>query len=69
MAGPTNQEILDELKTALLAAAKNQSYSVAGRTYTRQNIAELRTAITEYEGRIARETRGGISVRGITPTD
>lgn len=63
-----NQESLENFRKALNAVSKNQNYSVAGRTYSRANLREIRETIDWLEKKIDRQKRGGIRVRGITPT-
>lgn len=56
---PTDQEILDGLRTAFhaIVLGEAQSYSVNGRTYTSHNISTLETAISAYERRVSSGTR------------
>jgi hypothetical protein len=59
MAVPTDQQILDALRTAYFEIATNgaASYSVNGRTFTSLDIDKLADAITRYETKIARGSR------------
>lgn len=59
MAVPTDQAILDALKTALheLATRGAASYTVNGRQFTSLNIKELESAIAIYERRVNRASR------------
>lgn len=50
------------------ACASGQSYSIAGRALTRANAAEIRNNITYWDNMVKRLTRGGIRVRGATPS-
>ena len=47
--------------------AAGQSYSIAGRSLTRANLAEIGERIDRWDGQVKRLTRGGIQVRGLTP--
>jgi hypothetical protein len=54
MAAPTDQQILDAFKTALLALATAQSYTMpGGRSLTRASIPDINKTIALYEQRIA----------------
>jgi hypothetical protein len=59
MAVPSDQELLDAYKTALLIVASGQSYTINGRTLTRQNLKEIRDTITWLEERIGDEDGSG----------
>ena len=50
------------------ACAAGQAYSIAGRALTRANAAEIRNNITYWDSMVKRLTRGGIRVRGATPS-
>jgi len=56
---PTDQEILDGLRTAFhaIVVGQAQSYSVNGRTFTAHNVSTLETAISAYERRVSSGTR------------
>ncbi len=51
------------------AVAKSQAYSIAGRTLTRTNAAEIREQIDYWDKKVKNLSRGGIGVRGVTPFD
>jgi hypothetical protein len=59
MPAPTNQQILDALRTAYFEIASGgvQSYTVNGRTYTSIDLDKLQKAISHYENLVARATR------------
>lgn len=59
---------LTEWLNADIAVASGQSYSIAGRVLTRANAAEIRENITFWDNHVKRLTRGGIRVRGATPS-
>ncbi len=52
---------------ASLAVANGQSYSIAGRSLTRANAAEIREQINFWNEMVKTLTRGGLSVKGVTP--
>lgn len=52
MAAPTNQELLDAFKSALLAVSTGQSYMINERQLTRANLKEIRETIAWLEKRI-----------------
>ena len=67
---------LDQAETQLaawlaasLAIATNQSYSIAGRSYTRADAQYVESMVTLWDRRVNSWSRGGIRVRGATPTD
>jgi hypothetical protein len=53
MAAPTDQQILDAFKSALIAVASGQSYTINGRSMTRANLPEIRAVIAEYSTKLA----------------
>lgn len=55
-------------EAASIACASGQAYSIAGRALTRANAAEIRNQITFWNSMVNRLTRGGIRVRGATPS-
>ncbi len=70
MAGIT----LAQAETALanwLAAdasvAKNQSYTISGRTLTRADAKTIRENIEYWDRAVKRLSRGGLRVRGVIP--
>mgnify|MGYP001617755967 CR=1 FL=1 len=50
------------------ACASGQAYSIAGRALTRANAAEIRNNITYWDSMVKRLTRGGVRIRGATPS-
>lgn len=70
MAGITLAQAETNL-TAWLAAseavAKNQSYAIAGRTYTRADADKIMKQIDFWDTKVKSLDRGGISIRGATP--
>lgn len=48
--------------------AEGQAYTIGNRSLTRANLAEIRDQIDYWERRVKRLTRGGILVRGVTPS-
>ena len=70
MAGITLDQAEAQLASWLAAStavASNQSYSIAGRSYTRADAQYLESMITFWDRRVNKLTRGGIPVRGVTP--
>ncbi len=70
MAGITADQAqtqLDAWLAASTAVVSGQSYSIAGRTLTRVNASEIREQISYWNKMVTQLSRGGISVRGITP--
>lgn len=61
--------LLAEYEAAISKVLKGQAYSIAGRSVTRANLAELEDGRDKYKREVARETNGGIQVSGITPMD
>ena len=53
MAVPTYSELLDTYLTALTALATSQSYTINGRTFTRQNLKEMRDMVDWLTMKIA----------------
>lgn len=58
----TDAQLIVEYRAALAAVATNQSYSMAGRTYTRANLKEIRDTIDWLERKISstNDTTGGL---------
>ena len=72
MAGITLAQAETQLSNWLTASEKvagGQSYSIAGRAMTRANAEEIRKQIIFWDRQVKRLSRGGISVRAITPVD
>lgn len=71
MAGVTlaqaEQHLTDWL-SADSAVATGQSYTIGGRTLTRANAREIRDNITYWNQMVLKLSRGGIKIRGATPT-
>ena len=53
---------------ASTAVAAGQSYSIAGRSLNRANASEIRQNIEFWDRQCKRLSRGGIRVRGATPS-
>lgn len=54
MPSPTDQQILDAFRGALLALATAQAYEMPnGRSVTRADLAEIHSTIAIYEQRVA----------------
>lgn len=70
MAVPTDQEILNALRTAYFEIATNgaASYAVNGRTFTALDMDKLQNAIQLYESKIARGTRRMMAPISFNPT-
>lgn len=47
--------------------ASGQAYSLAGRSWTRADLAEIGKRIDKWDKKVKRMTRGGIRVFGGTP--
>jgi len=72
MAGITLAQAQTQLSNWIAAStnvAAGQSYSIAGRSMTRVDTAEIQKQIIYWDRQVKRLTRGGISVRSITPVD
>lgn len=71
MAGITLAQAEAKLATWMAAddaVAQGQSYSIAGRSLTRADAGIIDTKIKFWDEKVQKLTRGGISVRGMTPT-
>lgn len=71
MAGITLAQAETQLASWLAAdtaVATGQSYSIGGRSLTRANAKEIRDNIVFWDKQVKRLTRGGIRIRGGTPT-
>lgn len=71
MAGITQAEAESQLTVWLAAStavASGQSYSIAGRSLNRANAREIRENIEFWDRQVKRITRGGISMKGATPS-
>ena len=53
---------------ASLKVASDQAYSIGGRSLTRANAAWIEKQITYWNGMVQSLDRGGIKVRGGTPS-
>jgi hypothetical protein len=62
MSSPTDQQILDALRTAYfnLAVSGAKSYTILGRTYTRFDIDQIQKGIAWLEARVDAATQPGI---------
>lgn len=52
---------------ASTAVASGQAYSIAGRSLTRANAAEIRENIKFWDGKAKELSRSGRQIKGITP--
>lgn len=71
MAGITLAQAEAQLATwiaADTAVASGQAYSIAGRSLNRANAREIRENIEFWDRQCKRLTRGGIRMRGATPS-
>lgn len=71
MAGITLSQAESQLTTWLAAdtaVASGQAYSIAGRSLSRANAKEIRENIEFWDRQVKRLSRGGIRVRGATPS-
>ena len=71
MAGITLTQATAKLTTWMSAddaVANGQGYSIDGRTLTRANAKEIRDNITYWDKQVKRLSRGGIHVKGATPS-
>lgn len=71
MAGITLSDAESQLTVwiaASSAVASGQSYSIAGRSLNRANAREIRENIEFWDRQCKRLSRGGIRVRGATPS-
>jgi len=55
-------------QTALDAIATGQSYTIGDRSLTRANLKDAKDMVTFWDNKVQSLTRGGIRIRGITPT-
>jgi hypothetical protein len=70
MAGITKAQAEAQLALWLAAdtaVATGQSYSVAGRSLTRADAADITEKIIFWERQVQRLSRGGIAIKGGTP--
>jgi hypothetical protein len=70
MAGLTKAQAETQLALWLAAdtaVATGQSYSIAGRSLTRANAAEIRENIKFWNAQVKSLDRGGLAVKGGTP--
>ncbi len=56
---------LADVRTAITAALKNQSTTILGRTFTKANLADLRTMEADLLSRIARLSSGSRRVQRV----
>jgi hypothetical protein len=49
------------------AVASNQSYDIAGRSYTRADAETISKNIDKWNRIVQRLSRGGLSYKGVTP--
>ena len=70
MAGITTVQAEEQLAVwlaASIAVASGQAYSIAGRSLTRANAAEIRNQIEYWDSKVQTLSRGGRAIKGITP--
>ena len=70
MAGLTSAQAEVQLAAYLAAEAavlSGQSYAINGRTVTRANLAEIQQGIQLWDYRAKALSRGGMTVKGVTP--
>lgn len=70
-AGITLAQAESQLATWLAAdsaVASGQGYSIAGRSLNRANASEIRENIEYWDRQVKRISRGGISMKGATPS-
>ncbi len=60
---------LTTFMTALDAIASGQSYSIAGRSLSRANLADVQAQVEFWDTKVKRLSKagGGIPVKGVTP--
>lgn len=71
MAGITLSQAESQLATWLaadIAVASGQSYAIAGRSLNRANAREIRENIEYWDRQCKRLSRGGLNMRGATPS-
>ena len=71
MAGITTaqaQAHLDAAMAAELEALSSQAYSIAGRSQQMAMLSDIRASIQYWQTQVTQLTRGGIRIRGVTPT-
>jgi len=71
MAGITLAQAEAKLATWMAAddtVANGQSYSIDGRTLTRANSAEIQSNLVFWDKQCKRLSRGGMRVKGATPS-
>ena len=61
--------LLTEYEAAISKVLTGQAYSIAGRSVTRANLAELERGRDKYKREVAREASGGMPVTGMTAMD
>ena len=72
MAGITLTEAEEQLREWLAASkavTKAQSYTVAGKSQTKADAKVIRDNIAYWNKEVKRLSRGGIGIRGVTPSD
>ena len=70
MAGITLAQAEAKLTEYLAAETKvlsGQAYSIAGRSFTRANLKEIRDGISYWEAKVKSLTRGGLTMKFGTP--
>lgn len=72
MAGITLAQAEAKLSTWMDAedkVASGQSYSIAGRSLTRADLADIRATIDYWDKKVQRLSRGGVRVTQVTPVN
>tara|TARA_Y100000310_G_scaffold342185_1_gene444179 strand:+ start:1853 stop:2068 length:216 start_codon:yes stop_codon:yes gene_type:complete len=59
---------LSQWLDALTAISTSQSYSIGGRSLTRANLSDVEKQVEFWDKKVKNLSRGGIRVRGATPT-
>ena len=65
----SNLAALQTAYSALIGGVSSYSISTTGssRSLTRRDLSELREEITYWDSQVKKLTRGGITIRGVTP--
>jgi hypothetical protein len=53
----TDAEMLAHFRAALVEAARNQSYTFNGRTFTKADVEKLKDLVDEYERKVSSASR------------
>ena len=65
----SNLDALQAAYTALIGGTSSYSITTTSgsRSLTRRDLSEVREEITHWDRQVKKLTRGGISIRGVTP--